>query len=289
MTTTVGIDVGGTTIKGVLVDGVGRIVARERAATPRPDPTGERVAASVAGVVRALDPDGRSAVGVVVPGIVDETRGIAVHSANIGLRESPLRDLIAAQLSRPIGFGHDVRAGALAEAAFGAGRGRGIVAFVPVGTGVSAAVVDGTVPVLSDSWSGEIGQVRITSGTHAGRRLEELCSASAIAARAGEPDAERVAIRVSRGDPVAAAVWNDAIELLAEALAWLTAVVAPQLIVVGGGLASSGPLLLDPLRARLQARTEGLRTPELTAAALGPDAAALGAALHGLRQNGEPR
>lgn len=280
---TIGVDVGGTTIKGVRVDGSGRIVARERVATPRPDPTGELLAAAVVRVTKALDPADEAAVGVVVPGIVDEERGIAVHSANIGLRDSPVRELIGSALGRPVGFGHDVRAGVLAEAAFGAGRGRGTVAFVPIGTGVSAAVVSGDGPVLRDSWAGEIGQVRIVSGAHAGRRLEELCSASAIAERAGEPDAERVAIRVARGDAAALTVWEDATALLAEALAWLTAVVAPELIVIGGGLASAGPLLLDPLRTRLHDRIDGLRVPGLVTAALGSDAAALGAALYGLR------
>ena len=111
----VGVDVGGTTIKAVLAGDDG--VVRERV-DPLPTPhTGAedvaRVVASMAKPLLALAGPG-AALGVCVPGIVDEERGMGVFSANLGWRRAPLRDLIADLCGCPVAFGHDVRSGALA-------------------------------------------------------------------------------------------------------------------------------------------------------------------------------
>lgn len=278
--TAIGVDVGGTSTKAVLVDAAGWTLAEQRAATPAADPTGLALVETVAGLVAALGPAGDASVGVVVPGIVDDDRGVVVHAVNLGWRDLPLRDLLVARLGRPVALGHDVRAGALAEARSGAARGvAGVVAFVAIGTGVAAALlVDGR-PVVAGGWAGEIGQLVLTEGRHAGRRLEQVASAAALARRAGAPDARTVAERVAAGDPAATEVWRDGSDVLAGALAAMVVTVAPSAIVVGGGLALAGDLLLDPLRAGLERRVTGLRVPDLRPAAHGDRAAALGAAL----------
>jgi glucokinase len=265
-TAVLGIDVGGTTIKGLRMSPTGSIEAEARVATPSPDPTGERVLEAVAGLVADLGGPETAAVGLVVPGIVDEARGVAVWSANVGFRDAPLRDLAAARLGMPVAFGQDVRAGALAELRSGAARDAGAsVAFVPIGTGVAAAfVVDGHI-LVSGGWAGEIGQAVLTSGAHAGLRVEEVASASATARRAGEPDALAVATRVSAGD------------VLADALAGIVVTTAPTTIVIGGGLAHAGALLLAPLGVELARRLGTLRVPGLVAAQHGDLAAAIGA------------
>ncbi|MCM0676302.1 ROK family protein, partial [Micromonospora phytophila] len=85
------------------------------------------------------------ALGVAVPGVVDEACGVAVWSANVGFRDVPLRDLAVARLGLPTALGHDVRVGGLAEARLGAGRDARHVLFVAIGTGIAAAhVVDGS-------------------------------------------------------------------------------------------------------------------------------------------------
>ena len=275
----IGVDVGGTTIKAVRVDRAGVVVAEHRALTPKPDPSGERVADAVRDAVGALGGHGGRAVGVVVPGIVDETRGIAVLSANVGFREASLRALLERRLGTTVAFGQDVRSGAIAEARTGAGRDvDGTLAFVAVGTGVAAALlVDGRA-VVSGGWAGEIGQVVLTSGPHAGSRVEHIASASATARRAGEPDALAVARRVAAGDGEAIAVWQTTVEVLGGSLAGIAATLGPTRIIIGGGLGQAGDLLLDPLRADLTRRLDGLRVPELVQAAHGDIAAALGAA-----------
>ncbi len=81
------------------------------------------------------------------------------------------------------------------------------------------------------------------------------------------------------GDPTARRVWNEATEALALALAWTSVVLAPQAIILGGGLAQSGSLLFEPLGRALGRHLGVVRRPRLVPAALQDDAGLLGAAL----------
>lgn len=275
----IGVDVGGTAVKGVVVDSEGEVLAEARRPTPSPDPTGAGVVAAVAAVVDGLAQPHETPTGVVVPGIVDETRGATILSANLGWGELALARSLEQRLERPIAFGHDVRAGALAEARWGAAAdASGVVAFVPIGTGVAAALLLGTRPIVSGGWAGEIGQLRLTAGPFAGERVERVASAAGTARRAGMPNALAVVEAVAAGDPDATRVWHETIDVLADALAALTAAAAPELIVVGGGLALAGDALFSPLARGLDERLDLVRRPLLRPAALGDRAAALGAA-----------
>ena len=116
----IGIDVGGTTIKGVLADTRGNIIATSEAvATPR---TGaENVVAAAAQLARTLRENSPDApVGVCVPGIINEEQGIGIFSANLGWKDAPLGDMLSQALDSFVPLGHDVRSGALAEALWGA-------------------------------------------------------------------------------------------------------------------------------------------------------------------------
>jgi glucokinase len=289
----VALDVGGTTIKGGLVDRQGTVTARLRRPTPSREQGPDQVLAEVLATIDELagTPERPSvrAVGLVVTGIVDERRGLAVHSQNVGWRDVPVRSLVEQATGLPVGFGHDVRAGTLAEWRLGAGRGLEDLVFVPIGTGVSAGVVVGGRLLTGDGYAGEIGHVDVGHGepcTCGGRGcVEALASAAAIARRygaaAGHPvaGAREVAERVVAGDPVARRVWDEATRALALALAWTSAVLAPQAILLGGGLARSGSLLFDPLGVALGRHLGVVRRPRLLPAALGADAGFLGAAL----------
>jgi glucokinase len=284
-----GVDVGGTGIKARTTTHDGQVLDEQRVPTPRDDPAAAslgRVVADLAVRARAMvEQHGTTldAVGLVVPGVVDEDAGRSVMSVNLGWRDVPVRDTVTAALRAvgidvPLAFGHDVRAGALAEVRAG-GLDHGAVAFVPVGTGLaSALVVDGGV-VSGEGWAGEIGQVRIQQGPHAGLRLEEVASAGAVARRSGTESAHAAMLRVRQGDPVATAVWADCVDALADAIAWIAAVAGCRAVVVGGGLAESGPMLLDPLRDAVAERLVGIRTPTLLAARHGDAAGAIGAGL----------
>jgi glucokinase len=275
-----GIDVGGTTVKARLVAGDDTVLGEWREPTPTDDPTAAGTVALVADLVaRAAGIAPVSAAGLVVPGIVDDVAGVAVHAVNVGWREVPLRSLVERAIGLPLAFAQDVRAGAFAEAASGAAAGMpGPVVFVPVGTGLAAAIIIDGSPLVSGGWAGEIGQVVIQNGPHAGSRVEEIASAGGIARRLGLPDARAAADLVRGGDPAASAVWLEAVDVLADSLAWLTAVVAPTTVVVGGGLAEAGDLLFGPLARALDTRLGIVRRPDVVRAMHGEAAAVIGAA-----------
>ncbi|MER7080465.1 ROK family protein, partial [Saccharopolyspora kobensis] len=119
----IAVDVGGTEMKAALV-AVDRHRAEPLRWLRRPTPRGadgaetaELVVAAVAELVAELRVGASAdAVGVVVPGAVDEDRGIGVYSANLGWSDVPLRDMLAERIDLPVSLGHDVRAGGLAEA-----------------------------------------------------------------------------------------------------------------------------------------------------------------------------
>lgn len=275
-----GVDVGGTSVKAVLVDVDGRVLDERRLPAPSPDPSGEGVVEVVAELVTALGHDAHISVGVVVPGIVDETRGLAIYSANLGWRDLSLAHMLTERLQRPISFGHDVRAGARAEAHWGAAAGMsGAIAFVPIGTGLAAALLVNDTPVVAGGWAGEIGQVTIATGTHTGARVEDLASAAGIARRAGVADARTVAELVDAGDAAMINIWNDAIDVLADALAGMSAAVGLEAIILGGGVALAGDTLTRPLERALHERLGPLRHPQLRTATLGDRASALGATI----------
>ncbi|MET3450324.1 ROK family protein [Curtobacterium sp. 1544] len=281
-----GVDVGGTGIKARLTGADGLVLDETRVPTPRDDPDATRLAGLVTDLAtHALDRGPLDAIGLVTPGVVDDDAGTVVLSVNLGWRDLPVRDRVRTELARrgidvPLAFGHDVRAGALAETTTAdASLTRGSVAFVPVGTGLaSALVVDGDV-VTGGGWAGEIGQVRIPTGPHAGHRVEEIASAGGVARRSGSASAHEAMLRVRAGDPVATTVWDESVDVLADALVWTTVVSGCHTIIVGGGLAESGPLLFEPLRAAVSERLAGLRVPSLVPARHGDAAGAIGAGL----------
>lgn len=299
----VALDVGGTGIKCALVDTGGLVRHTERHPTGRergPDPVVETILALAAGLVDHAARAGLVpvAAGVVVPGVVDEVAGLAEWSANLGFRGVPLRDLVAKRLGLPTALGHDVRAGAVAEARLGAGRGVRRMLFVAIGTGIAGGyVVDGRVDPGAHGASGEIGHVVVRTGPQAPACgcgghgcLESISSAAAIArAYAGAdvsaagvaPDvsAAEVARRVVAGERKAVAVWGEAVAALADGLLTAIALHDPELIALGGGLAEAGPVLLDPLRDALTMRRTFHRLPVLAPAELGDEAGCLGAAL----------
>jgi glucokinase len=295
----VALDVGGTGTKCALVDPDGRVQYTERHGTGR-ERGPEAVVAGVLDHAAQLVDHARAvghtpvAVGVVVPGVVDEAAGIARWSANLGLRGVALRELMVSRLGLPTRLGHDVRAGALAEARLGAGRGARRMLFVAIGTGIAGGyVADGRVDPGAHGASGEIGHVAVRFGTQApacgcGARgcLESIASAAAIArsyaARrdmASDVDAAEVARRAADGDADAVAVWQDAVSALADGLLAAIALHDPELVVLGGGLAEAGALLLEPLGAALEQRRTFHQLPRLARAELGEGAGCLGAAL----------
>jgi glucokinase len=288
------VDVGGTRIKAALVTAACDTLAAVTTPTPKDIAAGigAVVHAAVTDLLAIVAHDDRPArlvgCGVVVPGLVDELRGVGVYSVNLGWRDLPIRDLVMSVLGVPTVVGHDVRAGLLAETRLGAARGARHALFLPIGTGIAGALLlDGAV-ITADGRAGELGHLVIdptgpACGCGATGCLEVIASAAAVereyAARAGgTASAEEVAVRASTGDPDAAAVWARAVAALAQAIVATVTITGVDLVLIGGGLAESGAALLDPLRADVASRLTLQRPPRLEKAAFGERAGCLGAA-----------
>ncbi|MFJ8433804.1 ROK family protein [Kitasatospora sp. NPDC094019] len=293
--TVIALDVGGTHVKGGLVEGGRLLTARQwRTGAERgPDAVLDTVLACAEEL--RVEAAGRGLVvasaGLVVPGLVDEEAGVCVLAVNLGWRDLPVRRRMSELLGLPVAFGHDVRAGGLAESRLGAGRGCRDLAFVAVGTGIAAAlVIDGRPHAGARGFAGELGHQVVRPGGDpcgCGNRgcLETLASAAAVSRRYAAATgttgvtAARVRALAAAGEPPAVRIWTEAIDALADALATLTTLLDLERLVIGGGLAEAGDTLLEPLRAGLAERLTFRPAPGLVAAALGPYAGCLGAGL----------
>lgn len=315
MSAVVAIDVGGTGLKGALLDRDGTLLASLRRPTPRGaggDAVVEAVLALAGDLIGAAHGASRvgagaggragagavAAVALAVPGLVDDAAGVVALAPNLGWRELPLRELAARRLGVPAVVWHDARAAALAEGTLGAARGERDWLLVTIGTGIGGALVCGGKVLLgARGAAGELGHVGVIPDgplCACGRRgcLEALASGRNIAARYAELSgratvgADQVVARAAAGDPAAAQVWDAAVDALARALAGSAALLDPALVVLGGGVASAGARLLDPLAARLAEEVRFGPPPRLRTAALGERAGWIGAGLAGWQAMG---
>lgn len=186
------------------------------------------------------------AISVVVPGNLDERQGLVHEACNLGWYDVPLGSMLADDTGLPVAVGHDVRAGAVAEARVGAGRSYLRFAFLTIGKGMGAASVAGRRPsVGAHGWAGEVGHLVVRPGVTQcayGRSgcVESLASAASISRRyalfAGGTaiSAPEVIARTRVGEEPARLVWREAIDALAEAVVALQAVVDPE--AAGGAL-----------------------------------------------------
>jgi glucokinase len=278
MTDVLAVDVGGTAIKAARVAADGSVL--EELTVPTPSADGAQVVDAIAQVVATMRTPETTAVGVVVPGLVED--GVALFAANVDWRDLPVRARLAELTGLPVAVGHDVTAAALAECSDRDGL------FVSLGTGIASAdVVAGVVARGATGRAGELGHVPVWPDgelCRCGQRgcLEAYASAAAIARRyeqrAKNPLSAQEIVQRLATDPQAAAVWAEAVEALAIALAHEVLVRDPVRIVLGGGLAAAGDALVAPLRVALAARLTFRPVPEVTTARLGSFAGRAGAA-----------
>ena len=278
-------DVGGSDTKSAVIDDSGAVLGLRRTPTPldATDPAGAIIdhladlAASYGTEFPHLAP--RSA-GLLVPGLVDDDTGIGVLATNFGWRDAPFRALSEGRLGIPVAFSHDVRGAGEAEFRLGAARGYGNVAVLVIGTGIAGAFFIGGHAHVAGGYAGEIGHSIIIPDGPAcpcgGRgHLEAVSSAGGIvrryAERTGEtlPGARTVLDRGGSGDTAAAEIWDEAVDGLALGSP-VVALLAPEAVVIGGGLAQAGDVLFDPLARRLDTLLTFHRRPVCCRHASGP-------------------
>jgi len=286
----VAVDVGGTEIKSALVDSDLNVIATITAPTPKADSTGAETVKAIAAIVAEFGAAHKvEAVGLAVPGALDEPAGTSRWSGNLQWKNLPIRDLLHAAIKIPVAFGHDVRTAAVAEVRNGAAKGARNAIFIPVGTGIAAAfIIDGEIR-SAEGYAGEIGHINV-NGKYpcvCGKTgcLEAASSTLAISkayeAQSGKTGTttEEIYKLVVAGDPVATQVWNDATAAMARGCETLITLLAPEVIVFGGGLSNAGETFLKPIRDYLDSSLTFQRKPRLEIAQYGAKAGTIGCAM----------
>jgi glucokinase len=295
VTSHLGLDLGGTNIKWVVLDQDEQPVADGSLPTERdggPDHVLERLALAGQAAVEAAGLIATAGVGV--PGIYDEATGCIRFFTNLPgpWPGHPFAEPLSQALGVPVKLVNDARAFTLAEARVGAGKGCSSLIGVTLGTGIGGGIViDGKLVLGLNGTAGEIGHQVIDMRPDAPKCgcgntgcLEAFAGAPRLAEAAGTATAADAFAAEERGDPRAHAAVEAWIDHLAIGLANLVTVLTPDRIVLGGGVANARARIVAPLRERLVAHVH-LTDPEhvqLVYAALGGRAGAIGAALRGL-------
>ncbi len=301
-----GLDVGGTKVAGLVLDSEGTVLGRGERPTPAED--ADQAIATVTELGRELLAEHGTVVGAGagVAGMVDFAAGVFRFGPNLPWREVPLAERLSEVLDVPVIVDNDANAAAWGEYRHGAGRGHDDLLMVTVGTGIGGGIVSGGRMLRgAHGFAAEIGHVIVEPGgppCGCGNQgcWEQVASGSALGRigrehAAGDPDGrmsrlaggpERVSGRhvaeaAREGDPDAVAILAEVGRRLGEGMAGLANILDPDAIVVGGGVADIGELLLEPARRAFVDTIEAPgHRPEvpILPAALGNDAGAIGAA-----------
>ena len=265
----IGVDLGGTKIEAIALDGAGRELLRRRVASPQGDYAA--TIAAVTGMIVGLERElgRRGSVGVGIPGAISPASGLIKNANSTWLIGKPFdRDLEAA-LGRPARLANDANCFALSEATDGAAAGAGAVFGVILGTGVGGGIViAGRVLTGRNAIAGEWGHNPLPWPREAechgptcycGKQgcIETYLSGPGLArdhAAGGGEDlpAEEVVARAAQGDAPAKAALERYEDRLARALAHVINLLDPDVIVLGGGL-SKIAVLYESLPPRLPA------------------------------------
>jgi glucokinase len=299
--TTVAIDLGGTHLRAALVSDEGQVLIRDRQRTPVDDPQPDiiptlidwarRQAPEVAGGVQ---PPTRATIGV--PGIIDHGAdqpeeaggGRLVHAPNLPERWVPSLSeaWIGQRCGLDVSLANDADLAAVGESSFGAGRRYRDVAYVTISTGVGAGIVVADRLVRGRFSGGELGHTVIDRAALAAGEpatVEDLGSGTALgraAAAAGlSATGAELAQLVRNGDPVATEVWHETLSAVGLGIANLAWIVAPDIVVVGGGVGVNADLVVPIIEEQVHGHGPARSTKIIVATAeLGDDAGLAGAA-----------
>lgn len=305
----IGIDIGGTKIAALAIDREGRIYARAReplesSSARAPISQAARLARAAARQA-ALSWGEIAAVGVVIPGLADPEAGTAWAPNIPGWDHVAVRQPLAEALQAPVFIESDRSGYVLGERWLGAARGVDNVVFLAVGTGIGAGILaDGKLYRGAHLLAGAVGWFVLTRIWKKEHRLKGCMEAEAagpaLARRArqllerGAPSrmrelvdgdlekitAETVVEAARRGDAPALGIIRAAAHFLGMGVANIISILDPEMVVIGGGLAQAGELLLEPLRRTALERAQPLaaKKVKIEASRLGGDAGAIGAA-----------
>jgi fructokinase len=280
----IGIDLGGTKIEAIALDGFGATLMRHRIDTPVGDYEGTLGAIASLVELAERETQCRGTVGVGSPGAISGRTGLLKNSNSTVLNGKPLDRDLAGRLKRPIRLENDANCFTLSEAIDGAAAGAHVVFGVILGTGVGGGIaIAGQVIAGPNGIAGEWGHNPLPWATphevpgspcYCGKTgcIETFLSGSGLSrdycGRTGETcTGQEIAALSLQGDPAAAACIDGYIDRLARGLASIVNVLDPGAIVLGGGLSNIGRLYTElPALIEAYAFSDGIRTPVLRAA-----------------------
>lgn len=312
------IDLGGTKIIAALISDKGEMIAREYCPTladEGPESVIDRMFSVVDNLLSLRNVSQRQlhSLSVASAGVVDIEKGIVTLSPRLpGWSDIPLRSIVERRYSVDTFLLNDANAAALGEYHFGAGRGANNLIYITVSTGIGGGIIiNGQLYSGSSGGAGEIGHTtvdvngpRCTCGNTG--CLEVLASGTAVAREAirriteGEQTsltemvegkiedvtAENVSLAAQDGDWLALEVIGQAAAYLGVGIVNMVNLFNPEVIIIGGGLAKMGDLLLEPVRRIVGERAFRLsaQAVRIVPAQLGDDAGVFGAAAFALEQ-----
>jgi glucokinase len=288
----IGVDLGGTKILAGVVDRDGNVERRRE--LPTPLDSQDELLGGLAEAVEDVLADDVAALGFGIPSTIDQRSGKAVTSVNIPLADLDLRGAMHERFGLPVGIDNDANAATLAEWAHGAGRGTRHMVMLTLGTGIGGGLILDGKPYRGAIGAGaELGHMVIDldgppcQGACTGRgHLEVLASGHAATMAAQEQfgpavDAHRLVRLANEADPAAVAILAELGSRLGAGMVSLVNIFNPELIVVGGGFAAAGDLLLEPARKRVarEALSPARELVRIVRAELGTAAGLVGAGL----------
>lgn len=307
----IGIDVGGTNVKIALVDNKGKIIYSNSIPTRAEmgyEYTINNMKEAITELIKETksDPKNIESIGFGFPGQIDYQKGIVRLAPNIpGWVDVPIAEIMEKEFGIPTRVDNDVRCAALGELNYGAGQGCENLICITVGTGIgSGLVINGKLVRGASNAAGEIGHIKLDMNggplCGCGDRgcLEAFASGPSIVAMAEEyikggkstkyrelanPDITPyiVSEAAKQGDPVAKRIFTIVGEYIGIGLASVVNLLNPEKIIIGGGVAAAGDLLLNPIKESLIKRAMPIAgaAVEIVPAQLGNSAGVIGASL----------
>ncbi|AZA13968.1 ROK family protein [Corynebacterium choanae] len=269
---TIGFDIGGTNLRGAVVDDQGTIVELAQVPTPGTAAAMERAIENI--VHKLANQYSVSGVGLAVAGFLDPDCATVRFAPHLPWRDTNVRQLLTDRLGLPVTLEHDANAAAWGEYRFGAAQGARIWSLIAIGTGIGGALmIDGKLYRGAFGTAPEFGHLQVVANGRecpCGKRgcLERYCSGTALVTQAKETlaaavDAQNSALHPTyqadpdsltgrlimqcarRGDPIARQIVDTFATWLGSGLALVADVLDPELIVIGGGVAAAADLFYD--------------------------------------------
>lgn len=308
----IGIDVGGTNVKIALVDGEGKIIYSNSVPTYAQmgyEYTVNNIKQAIKDLMKETNTEAKDiqGIGFDFPGQVDCKTGVVKNAPNIpGWVNVPIAQMIEEEFHIPTRIDNDVRCAALGELKFGAGRGCENFVCITVGTGIgSGIVINGKVVRGAANAAGELGHIKLQMedgplcGCGDSGCLEAFASGPSIVAMAqeylkggksakfrelagdGEITPYIVAKAAEAGDPVAKRIFEKMGYYIGMGLTSVINLLNPERIIIGGGVAECGELLLDPIKRTINERAMKVQRDavEIVPAELGNSAGVIGASM----------